>query len=82
MAAVEMTWLSPRFDRMNVLSKAIKVSRVFARRDGWRFDDHEEKQYIDPELTVIPVIWQIFPVPLLLLKDDRFFVLILREEWK
>lgn len=82
MAAVETTWLSPRFDRMNVLSKAIKVSPVFARRDGWRFDDHEEKQYIDPELTVIPVIWRIFPLPLLLLKDDRFFVLILREEWK
>lgn len=59
-AAVETTWLSPRFDGMNVLSKAIKVSPLFARRDGWCFDDHDEKQYIDPERTVIPVVWQIF----------------------
>lgn len=56
MAAVEMTWLSPCFDRMNVLSKAIKVSPVFAQRDGWGFDDHDEKLYIDPEWTVISVI--------------------------
>lgn len=45
---------------MNVLSKAIKVSAVFARRDGWRFDDHDEKLYIDPEWTVLPLIWQTF----------------------
>lgn len=32
MAALETTWLSHRFDRMNVLSKAIKVSPVFAQR--------------------------------------------------
>lgn len=49
MAAARTTWLSPRFDRANVLSKAIKVSPLFAPRDGWRFDDHDEKQYIDPE---------------------------------
>lgn len=60
MAAVKTTWLSPRFDRANVLSKAIKVSPLFAPRDGWCFDDHDEKQYIDPERTVIPVMWQIF----------------------
>lgn len=76
MAAVETTWLSPRFDRMNVLSKAIKVSPVFARGDGWRFDDHDEKQYIDPEWTVIPVIWQIFArlfaPPVLLSRGRRF----------
>lgn len=49
MAAAPTTWLSPRFDRANVLSKAIKVSPLFAPGDGWRFDDHDEKQYIDPE---------------------------------
>lgn len=59
-SAAVTTWLSPRFDRMNVLSKAIKVSVVFARWDGWRFDDGDEKQYIDPEWTVIPVMWWIF----------------------
>lgn len=32
MAALETTWLSHHFDRMNVLSKAIKVSPVFAQR--------------------------------------------------
>lgn len=60
MAAAVTTWLSPRFDRMNVLSKAIKVSVVFACGDGWRFDDGDEKQYIDPERTVIAAMWQIF----------------------
>lgn len=60
MSAVVTTWLSPRFDRMNVLSKAIKVSVVLVRWDGWRFDDGDEKQYIDPEWTVIPVMWRIF----------------------
>lgn len=64
MAAVDTTWLLPRFDRMNVLWKAIKVSPPFARRDGWCFDDHGEKQYIDPERTVLPVMWQIFIGPI------------------
>ena len=45
---------------MNVLSEAIKVSSVFAQRDGWQFDDYDEKLYADPEWTGIPVIWQIF----------------------
>lgn len=60
MSGAVTTWLSPRFDRMNVLSKAIKVSVVFERWDGWRFDDGDEKQYIDPKWTVIPVMWWIF----------------------
>lgn len=83
MAAVETTWLSPLFDRMNVLSKAIKVSPVFAQRDGWRFDDHDEKQYIDPEWTVIPVIWQIFTrllaPPVFLLQRWSYFTLLGRN---
>lgn len=60
MAAAVTTWLSPRFDRMNALSKAIKVSVVFACWDGWCFDDGDEKQYIDPERTVMAAMWQIF----------------------
>lgn len=40
---METTWLSPHFDGMNVLSEAIKVSPVFAQRDGWQFDDYDEK---------------------------------------
>lgn len=28
---------------MNVVSAAIKVSPVFAQRDGWQFDDYDEK---------------------------------------
>lgn len=43
---------------MNALSTVIKVSVVFAQRDGWRFDDHDEKQYIDLGCTVILVISQ------------------------
>lgn len=85
MAAVETTWLSPRFDRMNVLSKAIKVSPVFAQRDGWCFDDYDEKLYIDPELTVIQANRQIFTGLLLYLfycKKIWLFHVLFREESK
>lgn len=44
--AVKRTWLSPHFDRRNVLSGAIKVSPVFAQRDGWQFDECDKKLYM------------------------------------
>lgn len=81
MAAVETTWLSPRFDRMNVLSEAIKVSPVFAQRDGWCFDDHDEKLYIDPEWTVLPVIWLIFTRLFYCQRDDRILLFFGGRNW-
>ena len=71
MTAVEMAWLSSRPDRMNALSAVIKVSLVFSRRDGLHFDDHDEKQYIDPGRTVILLIGGYFTGQLAFVHSDN-----------